>query len=171
MRPQIKFEAGCHTATAGSDYVAKQGMLTFLPGQTTKNISITINGDTQVEPNESFYVLLGFPENATIADDTAVGVIRNDDAAVIAAAANDDNAKISSSTVTLSPNPAKNQITISNASLGATITISNMNGQKILEQKINANVQAINISKLSPGIYLLDYMNGNKKQQLKFVKE
>lgn len=37
------------TATAGSDYVAKTGTLTFAPGVLTQTISVTINGDRTAE--------------------------------------------------------------------------------------------------------------------------
>src|SRR5262249_8635351 len=47
------------TATAGSDYVAKTGTLTFAAGgPATQQISITINGDTTPESNETFSVNL-----------------------------------------------------------------------------------------------------------------
>src|SRR5262249_51789922 len=39
------------TATGGSDYVTTSGTLTFSPGVTSRQIAVTINGDTQVEPN------------------------------------------------------------------------------------------------------------------------
>ena len=38
------------TATAGIDYVAQTGNLSFTAGQTSKTISVTVNGDTTVEP-------------------------------------------------------------------------------------------------------------------------
>jgi glucose/arabinose dehydrogenase len=42
------------TATAGSDYTAVSGQLTFAQGETQKSISIPIYNDTLVEGNESF---------------------------------------------------------------------------------------------------------------------
>src|SRR6185503_10507593 len=50
------------TASAGSDYVATSGQLNFAPGETSKTINVTINGDTLVEPDETFRVNLS---NAT----------------------------------------------------------------------------------------------------------
>src|SRR4029078_1681846 len=69
------------TRPAGSDYVATQGTLTFAPGQTSKTIPVTINGDATVEPNETFVVTLSNPTNATLAKGTAQGQITNDDQA------------------------------------------------------------------------------------------
>src|SRR6185503_15070214 len=67
--------------TAGSDYVAKNGTLTFAAGVTTQSIAVTVNGDTTVEPNETFVVNLSSATNATISDAQGVGTIVNDDAA------------------------------------------------------------------------------------------
>jgi uncharacterized repeat protein (TIGR01451 family) len=68
------------TATAGSDYQTATGTLTFNPGDTTKIISVNINGDTVVEPNETFLVNLTNASNATIFDDQGQGTIQDDDA-------------------------------------------------------------------------------------------
>jgi Ca2+-binding RTX toxin-like protein len=73
------------TATTGdSDYIgASAGSLTFLPGETTKTISVVINGDTTVETDEALTVSLGMPTNATLATTTtATGTILNDDTTV-----------------------------------------------------------------------------------------
>ena len=42
--------------------------------------TVTVKGDTIYEPDETFGTLLANPANATIADDTGVGTIQNDDA-------------------------------------------------------------------------------------------
>ncbi|HUQ32902.1 MAG TPA: Calx-beta domain-containing protein [Pyrinomonadaceae bacterium] len=69
------------TATAGSDYQATTGTLTFNPGETTKTIGVTINGDTVVEANETFFVNLTNAVNAFISDGQGLGTIQNDDTA------------------------------------------------------------------------------------------
>jgi hypothetical protein len=53
------------SAAAGNDYVAKSGTLTFPPGTTSNSILITVNGDTQVEPDETFRINLTNPVNAS----------------------------------------------------------------------------------------------------------
>ncbi len=70
-----------HTATAGSDYVSNSGSVTFAPGQTSKTVTITVNGDTAIEATESFFVGLHQQTNATIADGQGTGTILNDDPA------------------------------------------------------------------------------------------
>jgi hypothetical protein len=68
------------TAEAGSDYIATNGTLTFNPGDLTKQIDVTIKGDQSFEPNETFFVNLTSPSNATLSDTQGVGTISNDDA-------------------------------------------------------------------------------------------
>lgn len=67
------------TATAGSDYTAQSGTITFAAGETSKIISVPVLGDTTVENNETFKLNLSSPSNATIADAQGVGTISNDD--------------------------------------------------------------------------------------------
>ena len=69
------------SATAGSDYVATSGTLTFNPGTTALTITVTVNGDTVVEPDETFFVNLTNPTNATLAKGQGQGTILNDDTA------------------------------------------------------------------------------------------
>ena len=69
------------TATAGSDYAATSGSLTFAAGETSKTVHVDIGGDTAFEANETFTVALSNASGATIADATAVGTIVNDDPA------------------------------------------------------------------------------------------
>ncbi|MGB5700212.1 beta strand repeat-containing protein, partial [Muriicola sp.] len=70
------------TATAGSDYVAVVGGTgTITAGTNSTTISVTVNGDTTVEGNETFLVNLSAPVNATINDAQGQGTITNDDTA------------------------------------------------------------------------------------------
>jgi Ca2+-binding RTX toxin-like protein len=73
------------TTTAGSDYNAVSlTTLIFNPGETSKNITVSILGDTTVEPDETFKVELSNPTNATLGTITAAtGTIRNDDTIVL----------------------------------------------------------------------------------------
>jgi chitinase len=76
----VKYATADGTATAADhDYVRASGTLTFAPGETTKTITVLVNGDTKVEPNETFSVNLSGARNATIADAQGVGTILNDD--------------------------------------------------------------------------------------------
>jgi hypothetical protein len=67
-------------ATAGEDYASTSGTLTFAEGETSKTVEVTVNGDTNGEPNETFDVQLFNPTGfAVIGDATGVGTIVNDD--------------------------------------------------------------------------------------------
>jgi hypothetical protein len=68
------------TATAGVDYTAVSGTLTFPPGTTTQIVSVSVIGDTTPEPDESFFVDLNVPVNASLAESRGVGIILDDDA-------------------------------------------------------------------------------------------
>jgi hypothetical protein len=68
------------TATAGTDYVAANGVVTFPPGIAAQNVAIGIVGDFVDETNETFTVTLSAPNGATLADAQATGTINDDDA-------------------------------------------------------------------------------------------
>ncbi|MGK7935906.1 MAG: Calx-beta domain-containing protein, partial [Xenococcaceae cyanobacterium] len=68
-------------ADSMTDFVAKTGTLTFAPGETSKTISIEVNGDTTVEMSEDFYVELDNAVNASILDGRGDAIIVNDDRA------------------------------------------------------------------------------------------
>ena len=74
------------TATAGVDYTADSGTITFAPGVTTQSVHVGILGDTVVEPNETFTVTLSAPTGLTIARGTAIGTITNDDVVAVVTA-------------------------------------------------------------------------------------
>lgn len=66
-------------ALAGSDYVASSGALTFGPGETTQTITVLVNGDRLVESSESYVVELSDATNATIAQNSGLGTILDDE--------------------------------------------------------------------------------------------
>jgi VCBS repeat-containing protein len=70
------------TATAPSDYVAVAlTTLTFAPTETSKQVTVLVNGDVVFEADETFFVNLSNPTNATITDNQGLGTILNDDTA------------------------------------------------------------------------------------------
>jgi len=77
----VNFATADGTASAGSDYVANAGTVTFTAGgPLTQTITVLVNGDTVVEPDETFFVNLSGAVGATIADTQGLGTILNDDA-------------------------------------------------------------------------------------------
>lgn len=67
------------TATAPADYASRSSLLTFAPGTTTVPFSVDVVGDIVDEPNETFFVDLTGPTNATVGDGQGVGTIGDDD--------------------------------------------------------------------------------------------
>ena len=77
----LRFATGNGTATAGSDYLAKTGIVTFPAGTTTRQVLVGIRGDRAYEPNETFTFNLSAARGATIADPSGVVTIANNDQA------------------------------------------------------------------------------------------
>ncbi|NYZ22416.1 cellulase family glycosylhydrolase [Azospirillum oleiclasticum] len=63
------------TAKAGQDYVAAKGTLSFAPGETTKQVKVTVLGDSDSSEQETFGLKLSNPEHATIGIGVAAGNI------------------------------------------------------------------------------------------------
>src|SRR5437899_705415 len=48
----VNYATADNTATAGSDYQSTSGTLTFNPGETTKPVTVLVNGDNTFEQTE-----------------------------------------------------------------------------------------------------------------------
>jgi hypothetical protein len=76
----VNYATADGTATvANNDYQAASGTLTFAPGVTSQTVTVLVNGNTIFEPDETFFVNLTAPANATIAVAQGTGTIQNDD--------------------------------------------------------------------------------------------
>ena len=75
----MAYETADGSATAGADYTAASGTLTFAAGATTATIEVAILDDTTAEETEIFTVTLSNPTGATLADASADGEITDDD--------------------------------------------------------------------------------------------
>jgi hypothetical protein len=75
----VAYSTADGTATAGSDFTATSGVLTFAPGETQKTVVVDVIGDTALEPNEAFFVNLGSPTNAVLGDAQGQGTIQDDE--------------------------------------------------------------------------------------------
>jgi hypothetical protein len=76
--------------------------------------------------------------------------------------------------VSIYPNPAKEQITITTGTLleNASVRIMNITGKVVTgENSINGNSLLMNVSGLSPGIYFIELKNKNSFSRQKFIKE
>ena len=78
----VSYTTSDNTATAADgDYIPTSGTLQFATGINAQTFTVIINGDTKVEPNETFFVnLSGATTGATISKSQGTGTIINDDA-------------------------------------------------------------------------------------------
>lgn len=74
----VDFGTADGSATAGADYVAATGTLTFSPGETSKTIAVTVNDDDAAENAETLTVSLFGPLGALLGTATATGTIAAD---------------------------------------------------------------------------------------------
>ncbi|MBK8596896.1 MAG: hypothetical protein IPN83_15160 [Holophagales bacterium] len=98
------------TATQPGDYAPAGGTLTFNPGVTTQPVTVNVAGETTNEPDETFFVNLTAPSNASILDGQGLGTIQNDDSTTptftitnVSQAEGDAGTTLFSFTVSLSP--------------------------------------------------------------------
>lgn len=68
------------TATHPTDYQENEGELSFIPGETSQTIQVTITNDSEQETSETMHLVLSDAQNASLGDDMGVGTILDDDA-------------------------------------------------------------------------------------------
>ena len=105
-----------NTATvADTDYVAiAGGNGTILAGDTSTTIDVTVNGDDNIEADETFFVNLSNVVAAAVADAQGQGTINNDDSATVSVAATLDANETG---------PVDGQFTLTQSTVSATDTV------------------------------------------------
>jgi hypothetical protein len=85
----------------------------------------------------------------------------------------DNNLFVSSDKNGIHPNPAKDKITVQLAGLTGTaeISIMDVNGKVLMQQRTAQATTALNISKLPSGIYMIKSIENGKTNNWKFVKQ
>lgn len=74
----VDYAAQDITATAGSDYVATAGTITFAPGETEKTVSVTVLADALAEADETMSLVLSNPQGGILdAETMATGTIHD----------------------------------------------------------------------------------------------
>ncbi|MDQ4122089.1 MAG: DUF5050 domain-containing protein [Acidobacteriota bacterium] len=115
-------------SAAGGDYVSRIGTLTFNPNETSKTITILVNGDISIEGDEVFYVMLSNPINAIFTDRQGNGTIVNDDTQISIndVSLNEGNSGITAFNFTATLSPAIPQaVSVSFATADGTATVAN----------------------------------------------
>ena len=78
----VDYQTHDHTATAGHDYTAQSGSITFSPGERAKTVSVPIIDDNLEDSGESFTLVLTNPAGAVIARARATGSIYNEESLI-----------------------------------------------------------------------------------------
>ena len=76
----VSYHTADGTASAGQDYAAASGSLTFAPGETSKSITIAVFGDVVEEWTETFTLMLATPINGVLSTGRGTGIIADNDA-------------------------------------------------------------------------------------------
>jgi hypothetical protein len=124
----VGYATGTGTATAGTDYTATSGTLTFAPGTTSQLVTVQVAGDTTNEPNETFTLALSGATNATIATPSVTNTIQNDDGvptlAVAGVSASEGNASTNPFVIPVILSAASSQqVTVAYATGTGTATV------------------------------------------------
>lgn len=76
----VSYASSNGTASAGSDYTETAGTLTFNPGETSKNIAVSLSDNSLDATDKTLVMTLSNASNATISDATGTGTITDDEA-------------------------------------------------------------------------------------------
>ena len=113
--------------TEDNDYTPVSGMLVFAPGETSKSITVNVNGDKDGEPDENFFVVL----KSNTGDIKAEGIIEDDDSPFIKMYKETDDSEIANG----------NTVYFENTKTGnereLEFTISNMGNANLTEGGTN----------------------------------
>ena len=74
----VEYATADGTATAGSDYTATSGTLTFAAGESSKTVAVPLLADSEAESDETFTLTLSNPSGAALADASATGTVEDD---------------------------------------------------------------------------------------------
>ncbi|EIE48629.1 hemolysin-type calcium-binding protein [Citreicella sp. 357] len=69
----VSYTTANGTGTAGQDYGAQSGTLTFAPGQKTASVAVPVFGDTSSEPSETFSLVVTPPSGVSLGTGALVG--------------------------------------------------------------------------------------------------
>lgn len=73
--------------------------------------------------------------------------------------------------VTLYPNPAKNELYVSGLEKGTEITLFNMLGELVYKGRVESDIEKINLTTQSPGLYIMRFVSQGKMITTKVIKE
>jgi len=95
----VAYDTSNGSATAPADYQASSGPIVFAPGDLSKSVTVTVQGDDWHEGDEDFSLTLTAPANAVLADALGRGLITDDDATPVVSVSNTTVSEGNSGTV------------------------------------------------------------------------
>ncbi|MBX7185211.1 MAG: proprotein convertase P-domain-containing protein [Vicinamibacteria bacterium] len=114
------------TATAGSDYTATSGTLSFPPGVASKVVTVPVTPDATIESDETLFLNLSNATNATVFDAQGLGTIQADDGLLVSIAdktTNEGNVGFTPVNFTVSlSSPAPGAVSVNWATADGTAT-------------------------------------------------
>ena len=144
----VGYQTADGTAASGIDYGIIIGSLTFPPGTTTQTITVPVIGDRIYEPDETFFVNLSSPVNATITRGQGVGTIHDNSPPGLSI--NDVTVAEGNTavfTVTLSPANPTQTVTVQHATANGTAAAGNdfVAASGTLTFPVGTTTQTINV--------------------------
>src|SRR5262249_44539672 len=120
---------GTGFAANGADFVNgvfPSGSIHFNAGDTGANLTLFVQGDATVEPDENFLITISNATlGGTITQATATGVIRNDDGAEIGVTGNGQNIVVGDTTPSNTDDTDFGTVTIGSPAVTHVFTVSN----------------------------------------------
>jgi uncharacterized delta-60 repeat protein len=171
------------TALAGTDYTAATGgILTFLPGETLKEVTVSLLTDAESEGNETFLVVLSGAVNGTLTasqggDATGIATIQNSTSTMVNRGIS-ESGLVDGSMVPLQvkvlPNPSTNRFTL-NLSGGGNepiqFRVTDILGRVVEGRKLGAGAQTVQLGESwQNGTYILEVIQGTERKTLQLVK-
>jgi hypothetical protein len=111
------------SATAGLDYAATSGSLSFAAGETEKFVTVSLLGDAGTEADETLSLALSNASGAPVARGSATGTVTDDDGLSVSdvSMVEGTNSSIAMATVTISlAGPAEQDVTVDYATENGT---------------------------------------------------
>lgn len=130
---------------SNDDAVGLQSEISFNTGGTGENIYILATG-------------FGTNTGDLILNVTADGLLSTEEES------------LSDNDITLFPNPAINDLTISSREVIENVNVYNLSGQVVLQKSVNATQDLVDVSNLTSGIYLMQLTSNGQSVTKKFIK-
>ena len=144
----VDYATSSGSATSGIDFTAASGTLTFVPGDQTETITVSVANDSLFEQSETFGVNLSAASGASIGDGLGVGTIIDDGSGPNGT--DDDRPVISVNDVTATEDVDTHAI--------FTVALSNPSTQPIELSLALTDVTAIDPDDYGPG---MEYFDGS----------